>query len=449
MPSRDLQDNALGQAPSEAALGHHQSALLDFHCFRGDPIAALDAALEDSPDFAMARLMRGWLQALSTDPPGVPAARTELARAEACRLNEREAAHGQALAAFCAGRWTEASGRLDALSLRWPRDALALQVGHLIDFLRGDGERLHGRIASALGHWGPADASHGPLLGMLAFGLEEAGDYTAALAAGEAALAAQPRDAWAHHAVAHVHEMRGDARAGLAWMQHREPLWAEGSYLQVHNRWHQALFHLELGDCEAARDLFTGAVRGEHSRLAVNLVDASALAWRLQLVGIDLGEAWQTLADDWAAVGQPGLYSFNDFHAMLAWVGAGEHALAQRWLQAQGECDATQVGDHAELGRLLGRPLLQAQFDLATGRPGAALAGLGSVATEIIRFGGSHAQRDLVELMRVDAALQAGQVSVARGLITARLARRPGSFVNHGLAQRCAVLEGGESPSAP
>jgi hypothetical protein len=443
MPSHDLQDNALGQAPSDAALGRYQSALLDFHCFHGDPMAALDAAIEDSPDFAMARLMRGWLQALSTDPPGVPAARAELAGAEACRLNEREAAHGQSLAAFCAGRWADASDRLAALSLRWPRDALALQVGHLIDFLRGDGERLHGRIASALGHWGAADASHGPLQGMLAFGLEEAGDYTAALAAGEAALAAQPRDAWAHHAVAHVHEMRGDARSGIDWMHSREPWWTEGSYLQVHNRWHEALFHLELGDCEAARDLFTGPVRGERSRLAVNLVDASALAWRLQLVGVDLNGAWQTLADDWAAVGQPGLYSFNDFHAMLTWVGAGEQALAERWLQAQHECEPAQVGDHAALARLIGRPLLQAQLDLANGRPDAALAGLGSVATELIRFGGSHAQRDLVELMRVDAALQAGQVGVARGLIAARLARRPDSFLNVGLAKRCALMASG------
>jgi tetratricopeptide (TPR) repeat protein len=385
----------------------------------------------------MAHLMRGWLQAASTDPASVDAARADLALASLSPLNERESAHLQALAQFCAGQWAQASTGLCALSERWPRDALALQVGHLIDFLRGDGARLHARIADALPHWGPGDASHGPLLGMLAFGREEAGDYAGALAAGEAALAAQPRDAWAHHAVAHVHEMRGDARRGVDWMREREAHWAEDSFLAVHNWWHLALFHLDLGDIDAAHALLDGPVRGTRSLLAVNLVDGSALAWRLQLMGVDVGTAWQSLAADWATVGRPGCYSFNDFHAMLAWVGAGDGALAQRWLQAQTVAAAAQVGDHAELARLVGRPLLQAQLHLAEGQPAAALTELQAVWPQVQRFGGSHAQRDLVELMRVDAALQAGDGAEARRLIAARLSRKPASVVNLRLAERC------------
>jgi hypothetical protein len=54
-------------------------------------------------------------------------------------------------------------------------------------------------------------------------------------------------------------------------------------------------------------------------------------------------------------------------------------------------------------------------------------------------MGGSHAQRDLVELMCIDAALRAQQHGIARSLITARLARRPASWINLQLSKRCAA----------
>ena len=53
---------------------------------------------------------------------------------------------------------------------------------------------------------------------MAAFGLEETGDYSAAEVLGHEAVARDPRDAWAVHAIAHVYEMRGDTDAGLNWL---------------------------------------------------------------------------------------------------------------------------------------------------------------------------------------------------------------------------------------
>ena len=45
------------------------------------------------------------------------------------------------------------------------------------------------------------------LKGMLAFGLEECGEYAKAEAAGQEALRLNRQDAWATHALAHVYEM--------------------------------------------------------------------------------------------------------------------------------------------------------------------------------------------------------------------------------------------------
>ena len=102
--------------------------------------------------------------------------------------------------------------------MRHPHDLVALQVGHLMDFYRGNARDLRDRIARALPHWSPDVPGYHVVLGMHAFGLEEAGDYARAEETGRRALDLEPLDAWAHHAVAHVMEMQGRAQDGIGWM---------------------------------------------------------------------------------------------------------------------------------------------------------------------------------------------------------------------------------------
>jgi hypothetical protein len=52
------------------------------------------------------------------------------------------------------------------------------------------------------------------------------------------------------------------------------------------------------------------------------------------------------------------------------------------------------------------------------------------------RFGGSHAQRDLLDLTLIEAALRAGDQSLARGLTAERLAVRPRSPLAQRLVRR-------------
>src|SRR3546814_16844646 len=53
------------------------------------------------------------------------------------------------------------------------------------------------------------------------------------------------------------------------------------------------------------------------------MVDASALLWRLHLSGHDVGDRWRELADAWDLHADGGSYPFNDWHAVMAWLGAG------------------------------------------------------------------------------------------------------------------------------
>jgi hypothetical protein len=239
-------------------------------------------------------------------------------------MDAREASHAAALALVVGGEWTAAGDALARHSAEWPRDVVALQVGHLIDFCRADARELRDRVARTLPAW-PADMpGRSAVLGMYAFGLEEAGDYARAEAAGREALDGEPLDGWAHHAVAHVMEMQGRAEDGLGWMAAREPFWADdAAYLQVHNWWHRALYHLELGQHAAALALHDGPFAAARGGLAVNLIDASALLWRVELSGGDVGVRWDELASAWDVHADGRTYPFNDFHAAMAYLGAG------------------------------------------------------------------------------------------------------------------------------
>ncbi|MBZ0233710.1 MAG: tetratricopeptide repeat protein, partial [Deltaproteobacteria bacterium] len=74
----------------------------------------------------------------------------------------------------------------------------------------------------------------------------------------------------------------------------------------------------------------------------------------------------------------------------------------------------------------------------ADGRHAQALALLEDVRDRAHRFGGSHAQRDLLTLTLIEAALRAGRTTVARHYLAERLVQRPASGLGARLMQRCA-----------
>jgi hypothetical protein len=317
--------------------------------------------------------------------------------------------------------------------MEYPRDALALQAGHVGDYLRGDPRMLRDRIGRVTDQWRAADPGYHAVLGMLAFGYEETGDYHRAESFGRRALELEPGDAWAHHAVAHVFEMNGRSRDGIAWMRERQPHWAEDNFLAVHNWWHWALFHLDLGEIDAVLALFDGPIHGARSTVTVDLIDASALLWRLQLRGVDVTGRWDSVADCWRAVGKPGLYAFNDFHAMMAWVGAGDDGHAARWIAAQTGQDPRETGEHAAISAEVGAPLLKALAAFGQGDHASACATLRDLRPIAHRFGGSHAQRDLIDLTLIEAARRSGQLPLARALVAERRQVKPGSAFNKAL----------------
>ncbi|WP_349368483.1 tetratricopeptide repeat protein [Salinarimonas sp.] len=431
----DRQGNPLSGATAEAA-NRFDAAVEAFNIYRGDPVALLDEAVALAPDFAMAHLMKAWAFALATEPEAALAARGIVDGARRLPLAEREAGHAAALDALLSGEWTAAGLALDHHLMRHPRDLLALQAGHLIDFFRADARNLRNRIARALPAWTPSVPGYPIVLGMYAFGLEETGDYARSEATGREAVDRQPLDCWAHHAVAHVMEMQGRAADGIGWMRTREPHWSgDGNFFKVHNWWHEALFHIEVDAPQAALALFDDEIRKDASSVAVDLVDASALLWRLHSAGHDVGDRFDEVASAWDAHADGALYPFNDWHAAMAYLGAGREADVERLL---GRCRESAVGASEVAGwtRTTGLPLIEGFRAFARGDYVDAVETLHRGRIIANSFGGSHAQRDVIDWTLTEAAIRAGMRETAEALANERLAVRPHSPVNRSFLAR-------------
>ncbi|HLT04657.1 MAG TPA: hypothetical protein VK019_06805 [Pseudomonas sp.] len=184
--------------------------------------------------------------------------------------------------------------------------------------------------------------------------------------------------------------------------------------------------------------LFDGPIFGGRSALALDLVDASALLWRLELLGVDVGARWQPLADLWEAHADAGNYAFNDAHAMMAFVGAGRGTAVERVLAAQRRAMAEDT-DNQRFTSEVGHPLCLAIQAFAAGDPADCVRLIRPLRAIAQRFGGSHAQRDLLDLTLLEAARRSGQGTLVRALVNERLQLRPHSPQTRRLALRAAA----------
>jgi tetratricopeptide (TPR) repeat protein len=396
-------------------------AIEDLVALSGDPVGGADAAMGTDATLALARVYRAYLSLYATTAEGAAHAGELLKPVEAAGLPEREAHHLAAARAWAAGDWQAAARHLERALLANPRDLLALKVAQDLNFFLGNRLGLRDVAARVLPAWPREDPAWGFIQGIYAFGLEENADYRGAEAAARAALDRNPQDVWGVHALAHVFEMEGRHDVGVSFLCESSPNW-EISYFAVHNWWHLGLYLLELGHVKDALALYDERIRARHSTEWLDIVDAAALLWRLSLFGQDVTTRATALAGDISdLVGAPA-YIFNDWHAVMAFGLARDHARAATILAANRSLAAPTNRRAAERA---GLRLLEAFALFAAGDPGQAGEMLTGIRQEANVVGGSHAQRDVIDLTMIAAAARSGNAALTRALVTERVARKP------------------------
>jgi len=380
-----------------AALQAYERALALFQSWRQGAEAQLALAMRDAPRFVMAHVLQAYLQVCSRDPRRIRSARPVPTHVAGMPANEVERLHLAALASVLDDDYEGARALLGTVSRLQPRDVLALQVAHAFDHVTGDAAGMHHRVGAVLPAWSEDLPGYHAVLAMHAFGLEECGDYGRAEQSARAALALNPYDARAHHVMAHVFEMTGRPDEGIRWMNENVALWGVDTVVATHGHWHLALFHLARGETDRALALYDRCVRRGRSTEIADLIDAAALLWRIQLAAGDTGQRPAELAEAWALHIDDAFCSFNDLHAMLAFVAARDWARVRRLEHAldQGQWRPTR---HGATTRQFGLSACRALAAFGRGDDSVAINLLARLPVQAHRFGGSHAQRDVLYL---------------------------------------------------
>jgi tetratricopeptide (TPR) repeat protein len=403
-------------------------AIADYYGLTGDPVGSLKQALARDPDFALGGVAIAALFMIGGFRGDHPEVVDALSAAEPAvrRASERERRHFAAANAWAEGKTARAILGWESILVDHPTDALALRLAQDAYYFLGRSLAIRDCAARVLPAWRRDNPLMSFVLGLYAFGLEETGDLDRAEDFGRQALAANPRDAWATHALAHVMETANRQDEGVAFLKSTHADWAGAHFMAGHNGWHLALFLIEQGRFDevlADYDRFSAPKLADDATL--DRVDAAALLWRLELAGADVGNRWAPVAGKWMAHVDDHVLAFNDLHCAFAAARSPDPGDAGRLGRSLDDYERLGSGDNRQVTAEVGRRLIDGALAFGGGDYVRAIEAILPVRYEAIRIGGSHAQRDIVSLTLIAAAERSGQWALARALLAERVALRP------------------------
>jgi len=404
-------------ASSRAAVEEYDRGVQALLSFGSGAVEAFGAAVAADPDFAVARA--GLALALFLDER-LEAARTAMAEAaaQAAALPERERRHVEALDLMLKGRVPDSGALIGEILKARPRELMLAQRLFFFHFWQGRSADMLALTDSI----GAAYDGDSYILGLHAFALEENGRFAEARALADRAIALNPQDAWAVHALAHVLYETGDNDRGVELLPPRIHPCTHLGYFRHHLHWHIALLHLAGGRYEHAERMFRSAFQTLPVAVASDLHDAVALAWRLDLFGPPDPARWTHVGAQAAARADLALLLFHDVHVGMALAASGQWTAAERHLSRLRE--RGQKGRNRTLPEVA-VPLLEGVHAFARGEHAEAAGRIAPIADRVADIGGSHAQREVFHDTLLAATLRAGMTEQAQPLLARRLAKRP------------------------
>ncbi len=385
---------------------------------------ALGEALAADDGFALAHIAQARMHQYR--------GRVAEARAAAARARElgagtsrREQQHVAAIATSIDGDNPRAAERIRDHLQEYPRDAylLSQMTGpfSLIGF--GGGPDWRRECFALLAPLAPAYGEDWWFLSAFAFLHNELEQFGAARDLAERSLKAYPRSAHTAHTVAHIAFETGDSGGGSAFLEGWMPGYPREGQMFGHLTWHHALFELAAGRYQHVLALYDSSLRPSVATGAaiITMADAAAMLWRCDLYGYTPGaERWQEVRDFGAAAfARPGV-TFADLHCAFAYAATADEPGMGKLID----------GLHARVaeGRLPAGDVVPA---LAEGIAAFAHGDFASMIRlvepyidQIVRVGGSNAQRQVFEDTLLEAYLRAEAYDKAEALLRARLARR-------------------------
>ena len=392
--------------------------------------AAVKQVLADHPSSVLGAVLRGY-STLMLETVGVQAKVGAVANSlleSADHANERERLHLAALS-----RWAEGGDVIgaaevwDRLLADHPTDLLALKLHHYTTFWTGRASVLLSTIDGVIDAWDPSTPGFDHVLGMRSFALNECGRHEEAERVGREAMASNSEDLWSVHAVAHALEMQGSLDAGVELFDVDPVIWASKNPFIGHIWWHSALFPWNRGDYDAVLDIYDERLRPASTEFFLDLQNLSSLLIRLDLCGVEVGDRWDELGDYAAQRIGDHVLTFTDVHCAMTLARTGRVDELEQFLASLSQHLASRSPTMQSSGIDIALTLGHGFVHIANGEFESAATTMAGVRGDLAPIGGSHAQRDIFDLILISATELAGDAAMALHLLRARTRRWPAS----------------------
>lgn len=445
---RDLQEWSdqgltIKSTSSNCAVKLFDSALTQYVGWYDDDIGmatTVEKMLNEDPNFILGRALSIGLDLIGTGTsirrdPKLNAELIDLKQlAEKCKsaIEWREYAHVQALDLLANGNMAAASQIWEQILQKYPTDMLALKLAHDVYFYLGDKRNILDSIERVYSKWETnQDPLQGYIHGMYSFGLEEHRRYSEAEKQAKLGLQKIPQDAWAVHALAHVHEMQKRTDEGITAIYETEKDWKDCNYLACHNYWHWSLFHIELDRPESASSIYESRIgpQAKKSGNMLDIVDATSLLYRLDLLFPKKysGNHWQSLYSVCEPHFEDHILGFNTVHFTMACLGNDRQEKAEELLEGFRLIKSTGIIKDHWID--ITEQVLQSMIDFKREKYQCSLDRLMAIKNDLLKMGGSDAQRDVFNQLMLVAAVRAGANDVCRNLLNERQSLRGNDVV--------------------
>ena len=418
-------------AASQCAVDAYDALVDGYARFSLDLPQYLGAMFRADADMPMAHCARGYLHLLAGRRELVAGAQAECDWLQhTVALTPWERLHRDALRLWLRGDMAAARQTWEDTLTRWPLDFLALKLAQLGHFYAGEAQQMRDAGNRAAVHWQASSPLWGFVMGCQAFGYEECGDYRRAEALGRTAADLNPDDLWAVHAVAHCMEMQDKPVEGIVWLDACLAGKPNGTLL-THLLWHRALMQITAGRAKQALDDYDAGLYG-NSLEYLDVCNDASLLLRLELAGHAPEHRWAELAERARTRSTDALLPFCDMHYALALAShesnseQSDNSALQALLAGMRTRSTLNTSDAAVLVAV-GIALADGIVAWRRGDFALAAARLYETRRRVVQLGGSNAQRDLFELILMDAAEKAGCHAELNSLHAERLGRLPES----------------------
>ncbi len=422
----------------------------------------LREAVELDPDFALGHAALAMIGHEAGADVNVGTALSRAQEAARKRGDERE----RSLVDVVSRRVTDARGAgAQALMnhiASWPRDVLAVSAAVTTIAFSGviDVQQEAWDLVDGLG---PAYGDHWWYVSLLAFTRQDQERFDEAGLLAESALACEPGSGHAVHAAAHVMYETGQHQAGRVWLDHWIAQSGRAASHRAHFSWHNALHDLALGDFERVRQRYYAELAVPTVSGVRSLVDGASLLWR-----------WRVAVTDWDPAVAHGLAGatrafpgeiapppvepildalertlidapetpFVALHAALGLAAVGDRS---RLAAVRRHC----AGHSDPVMSTVVVAVIDGLVAMIEGTWHGAAATLREVLPDLVRVGGSAAQREVIEETLLLALVNSGQIAEASTLLDDRISRRASPLDRRRLQSLARRQRDGVTPSSP